>query len=211
MQAALRMIIWLPSIQIQKMRRPTIQAQPLGYRSNLKTEGGIMPKKIYVITSGNNSVNWDNTKTVIKNQAVVFANGFQDFGAGVEEYVKCPGCNRNLPLVLFSLDHIKSQARYTQTNLGLLGPDRFLVLDGLLNHLADVRINAMGGYVRISTGSIYNPKTGIVHSSEIWKNDLRNLQFLCSICNSSKREKDWEAWGKSDNDAYPLAKHWKRR
>jgi hypothetical protein len=71
------------------------------------------------------------------------------------------------------------------------------------------RINATGGYVTIKTGSEYYPKTGMVQSSEIWKNDLRNLQFLCSICNSSKKDRDWETWGKSDNDTHPLSRRWK--
>ena len=121
-----------------------------------------MPKKIYVITSGNNSVNWDNTKTVIKNCAATFADGFKDYGAGLEEYIQCPGCNRELPLLLFHLDHIRAQARYTVTNLGILGADRFVVLDSQCSPVANVRINATGGSVRIETGSIYNPSIGLV-------------------------------------------------
>src|ERR1700751_231693 len=111
-----------------------------------------MPK-IYVITSGNNTVNWDTTKTAIENNAALFADGFKDFGAGNEAYVACPGCNRDLPLALFHLDHIKAQSRYTQSNLGLLGPDRFVVLDATCDRVKDVRISAAGGTVRIETGS----------------------------------------------------------
>jgi len=175
--------------------------------SNAESE--TMPRKIYVIASGNNSVNWDNTKTAIKNNAATFADGYRNFGAGVEEYVECPGCDRELPLLLFHLDHIKSQARYTQSNLGFMGADRFVVLDTVLNRVNGVRINAAGGVVTIQTGSIYNPRTGLVQSAEIWKNDLRNLQFLCSLCNSSKKDRDWEAWGKTEADTRPLSAHWK--
>ncbi len=170
-----------------------------------------MPRKIYVVASGNNSVNWDTTKTAIKNNAASFADGFKDFGAGVEEYVTCPGCDRDLPLLLFHLDHIRAQARYTQTNLGLLGQAHFVVLDTIFNRQTEARIAATGGYVTIETGSKYYPKKGIVQSAEIWRNDLRNLQFLCSICNSSKGDRDWETWGKSEVDTRPLARRWKEQ
>lgn len=170
-----------------------------------------MPKKIYVIASGNNSVNWDNTTTVIKHFSATFADDFKDYGAGNEAAVTCPGCHRELPLVLFHFDHIKSQARYAQSNLGLLSPNNLVVVDSALNRLNNARVQIVGGYVRIETGSIYNPRQGIIQSSQIWKNDLRNLQLLCSICNSSKRDRDWEAWGKADFETRPLSRIWKEQ
>lgn len=165
--------------------------------------------KIYIFTTANNQVNWDNTRESIMNNANYFSDGYADFGIGGEPYVKCPGCGRNLPMVIFHLDHIRSQARYAHGNLGLLGGDRFVVLDRNDCDQVDARVVATGGSVTIQTGSIYAPKTGIVHSSEIWKNDLRNLQFLCSACNTSKGDLDWNTWGKTDNLAKPLSAIWK--
>jgi hypothetical protein len=44
----------------------------------------------------------------------------------------------------------------------------------------------------------------------IWENDLRNLQYLCAFCNSSKGAKTWEEWGKAEWQASPLSVKWER-
>ncbi len=151
--------------------------------------------KIYMIKTPNNAVNFANTRQVIMNNAMMFADGTKDFGIGAEAYTECPGCDRNLPLVIFHLDHIKSRARYSQTNLGLLGNDDFVIIDAAASRSGDARATATGGAVTIQTGSVYNPRVGIVHAVNVWENDLRNLQFLCPHCNTSKGAWDWETWG----------------
>jgi hypothetical protein len=146
----------------------------------------------------------------------MFSMGRRDFGAGPESTFSCPGCLRTLPTVLFDLDHIRSQARYTLANLGNLDNGTFVIISPKNGESEndtlkpEVTAQAVGGYVKITSGSIYNPIVGTVHSAEIWKNDLRNLQFLCSICNSSKQQKDWDTWGQGRGQPQPLSKMWKQ-
>jgi len=155
---------------------------------------------IYVVLSPGGTVTWKTTEYTARTK---LCNTFRDFGAGSEAYTKCPGCGRELPLVVFDLDHIRAKARYYH---GYLGPDTSIVaLDAVTLRPADVRVTVEGGVVRIESGSIYNAKVHLVQSDVIWENDLANLQFLCVSCNRSKGKQTWDEWGKSLAEAKPLA------
>jgi len=169
-------------------------------------------RKTYIILSNTNSVNWDITSRVIRQHPYIFASGNKDFGCGVEPYVECPGCKRNLPIVVCELDHILSKHRYSRSFLDM-DSSKFQLINGQdCKPFADnqnATATAKGGYVIIKTGSIYNPVVKQVQADEIWKNDLRNLQYLCSSCNKSKQDKDWVEWGKNEKDALPFSEYWK--
>lgn len=168
-------------------------------------------QKIYLFKTHQNKVDWSYTRSmIIDNYPHYFSDGNADFGAGNEPFTTCPGCNRRLPMVLFHLDHIRSQNRYAVGNLGILGNDKFVIIDENCHGSGpDTKASAVGGTVTIKTGSIYAPKIGISHAAAVWSNDLRNLQFLCGHCNTSKQDKDWIDWGKSLNTAKPLSALWK--
>ncbi|MBX3658547.1 MAG: HNH endonuclease [Ramlibacter sp.] len=161
--------------------------------------------KTYIVLTPNNQVNFSTTRAVLINNAHKIASAFKNYGAGTEAAYECVGCNRELPIILFHLDHIRSQSRYAVSNLGIKGSGGFVTLNSDLDKV-DAKVNATGGMVTVATGSIYNPKIGYIQSSEIWKNDLKNLQLLCPTCNESKGSKDWVDWGRALNAAKPLSK-----
>jgi len=165
--------------------------------------------KIYVFVGPGDAVNWNTTKSAIAQFAATFADGFQNFGAGDEATSTCPGCNRNLPLALFSVDHIKPQHRYTPASLGTVANENLVLIgtgcDRINRPGGSHASKVEGGVMLIQSGSKYAPKLTYVQSSVLWQNDLRNLQFLCPICNSSKGGKTWVEWGRQEHDAHPLS------
>lgn len=162
--------------------------------------------KIYLLVPPTKTVNWDNTKRIIANNLHCFALDYVDFGIGSEASIECPGCGRTLPVPLFDLDHIRPKSRYTPSSLGTRGEDRFVLLDHTVARTTDYRAAANGGVVYISSRSIYKPDSKLMQAAVVWQNDLRNLQFVCSICNSSKNGKTWEEWGKREDQAMPISK-----
>ncbi len=167
-------------------------------------------RKIYVFRTAQNNVNWDTTRELIINNPAYFSDGNRDYGAGSEPFATCAGCSRQLPMIIFHLDHIQSQARYAVSNMGIKANDAFVILDNDCDKAGpDVQASATGGVVRITSGSIYAPRVGLSQAIEVWRSDLNNLQLLCGHCNTSKGAQDWISWGRTLQDAKPLARTWK--
>lgn len=185
--------------------------------SNSWGGGCAMPRKYYIIATNRNAVNFANTRQIILRNIATFQDGSKDFGAGIEAYFQCPGCDRELPAVLFDLDHIYPRNRYAQSNFQTIGDDHFVLLDDSLTvrNQSSGRVfhdqhrpqqaRATGGYVTIQSGPRYNPVVNNVNAGAIWESDLNNLQFLCGICNSSKQNRTFLEW-KPNQPTRPLAK-----
>jgi hypothetical protein len=187
-----------------------------------------MARKMYLVTTVGGAVNWSTTRTAIMENAAKFQECLFNFGPGAEAAFRCPGCGRLLPMVLAHLDHIYPKSRYAQMNLGLLNDSNFVLLSRVLapinksggrfsnDELGLGKPNAdgakggraigVGGYATISVGSVYNAKTANVSATQIWENDLRNLQLLCSQCNTSKGDKTFVDWKGEGVEALPLAR-----
>lgn len=168
-------------------------------------------RKIYLFRTPQNKVGWTHTRAmIIDYYPNFFSDGMFDYGAGAEHFAACPGCNRKLPLVLFHLDHILSRSRYAVSNMGMMANDRFVIIDSDCDRAGtDTTASALGGIVTISSGPMFNRKIGLSQAKDVWENDLRNLQFLCGHCNTSKKDKDWIEWGKAAETARPLSACWK--
>lgn len=48
--------------------------------------------------------------------------------------------------------------------------------------------------VRMTTYVSYDPLRTVVDAKEAWKNDLRNLQWLCNHCNTQKGDRSFAEW-----------------
>ena len=194
-----------------------------------------MTRKMYLITSEGGAVNWAQTRNSILQNADKFEDAKINFGIGAESAYKCPGCGRTLPVMIFHLDHIYPRSRYAQINLGTISDANFVLLTpymtqrnksggqfqdsslGLGGEAAESehegkfggRAQAYGGYVQVQVGALYNPKVTNVNASTIWENDLRNLQFLCGHCNTTKGPLTYIEWKGNDNGAQPLSRIFK--
>lgn len=150
------------------------------------------------------NVTWDNTRKVVTS-SVTFSAAQMDFGAGNENTAVCPGCNRQLPSACMHLDHILSQHRHT---VSIAQSGNLHLYSSVLPHdLSDTYIGQFNGGVgtilrlipevdtgrprRASRGGTYTMVTSI-HTAELWRNDLENLQLICGSCNSAKGDRDFD-------------------
>jgi len=157
-----------------------------------------------VLLSALATVTWKNTRAVVIS-SVTFSTAQMDFGAGNENTAVCPGCNRRLPSACMHLDHILSQNRHTVSIAQ--SDDLHLYSSVVPNVLSDTFVGQFNGGVgrifrlipevetgrprRASRGGTYEMVTSI-HTADLWKNDLENIQLICGSCNSTKGDRDFD-------------------
>jgi hypothetical protein len=159
--------------------------------------------KIVLTVTG--KVNWETTRKIVV-KSKTFGPAQVDFGLGPENAARCAKCTRMLPTKGMHLDHILSQSRHSVTAMQY---NAVTVLDSTSPHAVSTTHCAQveGGTVTVWR---YEPlhesqnhrsarqktqRTTLVEkvaTANLWKCDLRNLQWLCGGCNSGKREREWD-------------------
>lgn len=178
---------------------------------------------IQLIVSAGGTVNWDNTRDALVH-SVAFCDGLDDFGPGQEHQAQCPGCARTLPTAMMHLDHILPQHGYEMAIMQDGTPVRLLdslpphamsmQFSATCNGgtVSIFRLGAPlggggGGPVRhihsprlaaLAAQPYYRPPVldvrQVLHTADVWRCNLENLQWLCMGCNTAKGATTFAAW-----------------
>lgn len=168
-----------------------------------------------LIHGSEGGIGWGKTSTFFKNNYIEFLKirsrnrppgdgTWKDFGAGSEPTFVCGNCRRGLPVTLSEVDHqtaktllipivsqrkgaiVKSGFSYTFPKTGTVE-----TVDVTLGHIQRRNYKIEGTIFKLAKGTttspnrdVYFPTGSSLHN--VCKNDVDNLQLLCSYCNRSK-------------------------
>lgn len=166
-----------------------------------------------IISKATGLLSWAKTSSILRENAAhlyPFIIGEWDthtfdFGIGAEAAVRCPECNRWIPVVTSTVDHQVPQTLMVQSQVSIMpsmerertgwedfkyNGDKFIVFDQGPISL----IYSETGKTKRANYTIHkNRRTILINNTtlsydiiSVIKNNLSNLQYMCHSCNARK-------------------------